>query len=232
MPEADVPKADVTRPRGRRIEVRTGSFGTGYDTSLHTRGEDGGNGSGLAEVAIAGSCHGGPIGEDDLGSAFQDARDHGRACERDSQRATSLTARLVPVYLRLAIGIPELASSLEKLQDFQAFVALWHKFHLPAAEILAPAFVAAELLGALLLLAGWQTRTVAALFVAELLSEILLTKQPLVRLAGWMLEWQSLCVVLILARIGAGPWSLDWRSARRRGARLSGETLTSGGLGT
>jgi uncharacterized membrane protein YphA (DoxX/SURF4 family) len=131
---------------------------------------------------------------------------------------------MVPLYLRLAIGIPELASSLEKLQNLPAFVALWHEVHLPAAKILAPVFAAGELVGALLLLAGWQTRTVAALFVAELLSEILLTKQPLVRLSGWTLEWQSLCVALILARIGAGPWSLDWRSACRRGASLSGES--------
>lgn len=159
--------------------------------------------------------HGAPPGEGYLGSAFRDAWDRGLAHEGRLPNARSLTARLVPVYLRLAIGIPELASSLEKFQHLSAFVELWHKIHLPAAEILAPAFAATELFGALLLLAGWQTRTVAALFVAELLSEILLTKLPLLRLTGWMLEWQSLWVALILARIGAGPWSLDWRLARR-----------------
>ncbi len=125
-------------------------------------------------------------------------------------------AGLVPLYLRLAVGIPELVSSLERFQHLPAFVAVWQGIHLPAAATLAPAYATAELVGALLLLAGWQTRTVAVLFVAELLAEVLLTKAPLMRLAGWLLEWQSLWVALILVRIGAGPWSVDGRFARRR----------------
>ena len=204
--------------------MSTGSFGSGYDTSLHARVQAGGNGSGSAQIA-ADPCGPGPIEHDGVGTAFRDAGDRGQAHHLD-----------VHVYLRLAVGVPELVSSLDKLQHLGAFVALWHEFHLPAAEILAPAFAAAELVGALLLLAGWQTRTVAALFVAELLSEILLTKEPLVNLSGWMLEWQALCVVLILARIGAGPWSLDrlflyWRSSRAARTRLSGNREHQEALG-
>lgn len=155
------------------------------------------------------------MGEDRTGPAFLDAGDPGLAFEEGSYNTISPVTRLVPLWLRLGVGVPELVSSLEKFHHLSSFVALWDKVHLPAAEILAPAFAAAELFGALLLLAGWQTRTVAALFVAELLFEILLTKRPLVRLTGWMLEWQSLWVALILARIGGGPLSLDWRFRRR-----------------
>jgi uncharacterized membrane protein YphA (DoxX/SURF4 family) len=85
-------------------------------------------------------------------------------------------ARLVPLYLRLGVGVPELASSLEKLRHSVAFGALWHSVHLPASATLAPTYSAVELYGALLLLAGRQARAVAVLFAAKLLTEILLTK--------------------------------------------------------
>lgn len=215
----------MTPASGGWIAARTGVLGADCGSSLHTREPDGGNGASLAGVAITG-----PYQRATIGGTFRNGGDHGPACEGGSHYATGLTARLVPVCLRAAIGIPELASSLEKVHHLPAFVALWHEFHLPAAEIFAPAYAVAGLCGALLLLAGWKTRPVAVLFVAGLLSEILLTKRPLVMLAGWMLEWQSLCVVLILARIGAGPWSLDGRSARRARTRFSGESLTSGGV--
>lgn len=135
-----------------------------------------------------------------------------------------------PLLLRLAVGVPELLSSLEKFQHLSTFLAVWHKVHLPAAALLAPAYAAAELVGALLLVVGWKTRAVALLFVAELVSEILITKRPLFRFTGWMSEWQSLCVVLVLASLGAGAWSLDRLTARpRRSNRPEREGGADGG---
>ena len=135
------------------------------------------------------------------------------------EMASGPTARLVPLFLRLGVGVPELASSLEKLRHSSAFAAIWHNVHLPAAGILAPAYAAVGLCGALLLLAGWQTRAVAVLFVAGLVAEIVLTKPPLMRFGGWMLEWQSLWVLLVLASTGAGSCSLDGYLACRRPTR-------------
>lgn len=207
-------KADVSFEGRHRGESRVHWHGSG-DLAAHQR-EVGGNGSGLAGVAVTGPFHRGATGEGRTAAILRGTWDPGLARDGGPDGATGLTARLVLVYLRLAVGIPELVESLEKFQHLPRFVALWHRIHLPAAEILAPAYAGAELLGALLLLAGWRTRTVAALFVVQLLSEILLTKHPLLKLGAWMVEWQSLVVVLILAQVGAGPWSLDWHAVGRR----------------
>ena len=139
-----------------------------------------------------------------------------------------MTNGIVSLCLRLAIGIPEALSSVQKLQDLPEFLGVWHDIHFPAAALLAPAFAGAELLGALLLVVGWKTRTVALLFVAELVSEILLTKRPLLDLTGWTLEWQSLLIVLALVRLGAGAWSLDGLLARAAGPGTGGATRNRG----
>jgi uncharacterized membrane protein YphA (DoxX/SURF4 family) len=154
----------------------------------------------------------------------QDARRPGNGGTRDAD------ARLTPAapgggigfLLRLAVGIPELWASVQKLQDLPSLLGAWRIFHLPAAGVLAPAYAAAELLGALLLLVGWKTRIAALFFVADFAGEILVTKRPLLDFSGWTLEWQALCVVIVLARVGGGGWSFDRFFGRRASRTAAG----------
>lgn len=131
------------------------------------------------------------------------------------QRAAR-TACLVPVFLRLGIGMSLLAASLEKLQHLSAFVAAWHEMRLPLAGVAAPAFAIFGCGAALLLLAGWQARTVAGLLMIQLVAEILLTKRPLAKISEYTDEWQLAWMALAVTWLGVGSWSLDGFLERRR----------------
>jgi uncharacterized membrane protein YphA (DoxX/SURF4 family) len=157
------------------------------------------------------------------------ATEHGHENEDKAARFTLL--------LRLMAGSVFLWEGILKFVYVNQGVGRFTKLGFPMPGMTAHVVAVFEIVGGLLLIAGWLTRPVALGFVVEMVVAILSTKvslyfgtSPLAPPAAppkvgiWAVlhegrsEWAQLLTSLFLVLAGPGPWSLDERLAgwRRR----------------
>jgi uncharacterized membrane protein YphA (DoxX/SURF4 family) len=117
--------------------------------------------------------------------------------------------RLVPLFLRIGLGILILIDGWSKISNLHRVISLSERLHLTAPAVLGPALEMAKVCGGFLLVVGLLTRFLGLFFALALVGEIVATKTPLKNFGGWALEWQSIWMALALLVLGAGPVSLD-----------------------
>lgn len=152
-------------------------------------------------------------------------------------RALRTDAPAATLLLRLAVGVVFVGEGVGKfLYASQQGAGRFAKIGLPAPELLGPLVGAVEVVCGALVLVGLATRLAAAPLVATMLMALASTKLPILIGRGygpfahtfspkaglWSFLHESrtdlsmLCAALFVVVVGAGPWSLDARLARRR----------------
>ncbi len=129
------------------------------------------------------------------------------------------------VLIRVLVGAVFLSEGIQKfLFPDSLGVGRFAKIGIPSPQLLAPFVGVVEIAGGVLLLVGLLTRVAALLLVFDMLVAIATTKLPMLAKSGFWAtaheartDWSMLLGSLFLVVVGAGPWSLDARVARRNG---------------
>ena len=143
------------------------------------------------------------------------------------------TAGRSALFVRLLTGLVFIPEGVKKF----VFPEQWGagrfvRIGIPAPELMAHFVGVVELGCGVLLLVGLATRLAALPLVIDMCVAIATTKLPLLwqatavssKIGFWSMQSESrtdfaiLMALLFLAVAGAGPWSLDARLSRRRGA--------------
>jgi putative oxidoreductase len=152
------------------------------------------------------------------------------------RRLFATTAPRSVVLVRALVGIVFVSEGIQKFLTPAALGAgRFAKIGIPAPEVMGPFIGGLELACGVLVLAGLLTRAAALLLVADMVVAIVSTKIPILlghgywRFAGpsvkpgfWSLlheartDLSMLLGAAFLGVVGAGPWSLDARIARRQ----------------
>ena len=118
---------------------------------------------------------------------------------------------------RFLLGLLFLLSGLGKLGAYGATAAYMSAYGVPGG--LLPAVIAIEVLGALAVIFGWQTRAAALLLAAFSLLTAITFHSNFADQIQMIMFFKNLAIaggLLLLAVNGAGPLSLDARAARNR----------------
>lgn len=140
-------------------------------------------------------------------------------------RASPLASRApaAVVLIRSAVGAVFLSEGIrEFLFPAARGVGRFAEIGLPAPEILAPFVGVTETASGALVLAGLLTRFAAVPLAVIMIVALATTKVP-VRLSRgvWAMahdartDWAMLLGAVLLLTVGAGPWSVDARLAKR-----------------
>lgn len=127
--------------------------------------------------------------------------------------------------IRLMVGGVFLSEGIQKFLFPDAVGAgRFVKIGIPAPEVMAPFVGVVEIVCGLLVLCGLLTRLAAIPLVINMLVALATTKAPILLAKGfWSMAHESrtdyamLLGSVFLILVGAGPWSLDARLARRGG---------------
>ena len=123
--------------------------------------------------------------------------------------ALSLVARLLLVVIFAWAGVG-------KITGYEGTVGYMQKFGVPG--MLLPAVIAVEVLGALLIAVGWQTRLVAFLLAGFTILSALLFHNNFGDRNQMIHFTKNLAIAggfLMLVANGPGAWSLDGRDSNR-----------------
>jgi uncharacterized membrane protein YphA (DoxX/SURF4 family) len=131
------------------------------------------------------------------------------------------------ILIRLMLAAVFVSEGIQKFLFPQELgVGRFVKIGIPAPALMAPFVGGVEIVCGALVLVGLGTRLAAIPLLIDMLVAIWTTKLPFLRAHGfWAAAHESrtdLCMLLgalFLARVGAGPWSLDRRFGRRFGER-------------
>jgi len=139
--------------------------------------------------------------------------------------------------LRLAVGVVFVSEGIQKFLVPAALGAgRFARIGIPASTVMGPFVGAVEILCGALVLLGLATRRAAVPLVVNMVVAMASTKVPILLGRGYWIfahtaapkaglwaflhesrtDLAMLCCALFLARVGAGPWSLDALLARRR----------------
>jgi len=143
------------------------------------------------------------------------------------------------LFVRLMAGAVFLSEGILKFVYPNQGVGRFTKLGLPWPEFTATFIGTLEILGGALLIAGLLTRVFAIAFIVEMMVAIVTTKISLYlgtsplppppappKLGFWAVmhetrsDWAQLLSCAFLLAAGPGPWSLDARLRRARGAHL------------
>lgn len=118
---------------------------------------------------------------------------------------------------RLLLASIFLLEGWSKLRGYDAAVTYMNRFGVPG--VLLPAVIAVELAGGLMIAVGWQTRIAAvALAVFCILAAFLFHANVADR--SQLLHFEKDLAIagglLVLAIVGAGPWSVEGGAGERR----------------
>jgi putative oxidoreductase len=116
---------------------------------------------------------------------------------------------------RTLLALLFLLSGLGKLGAYNATAAYMASVGVPGA--LLPAVIAIEVLGALAIIFGWKTRVVAALLAGFSVLTALTFHNNFADQIQMIMFWKNISIAggfLLLLAHGAGPVSIDGRSAR------------------
>jgi putative oxidoreductase len=127
------------------------------------------------------------------------------------------------ILIRVIVGGVFLSEGIQKfLFPGDLGVGRFTKIGIPVPEVMAPFVGMVEIVGAVLLLAGFLTRLAAIPLIFNMLVAITTTKIPILHKSGfWAMAHEARvdyamllgCIFLLIA--GAGTWSLDARVAGR-----------------
>jgi putative oxidoreductase len=126
------------------------------------------------------------------------------------------------ILIRLIIGGVFLSEGIQKfLFPGDLGVGRFAKIGIPSPEVMAPFVGVLEIVGGVLLLAGFLTRLAAIPLIINMLVAITTTKLPILHKSGfWTMahearvDYAMLLGCIFLLIVGAGTWSLDARLTR------------------
>lgn len=125
--------------------------------------------------------------------------------------ATALTD-LLAVLGRIAIAPLFLLSGIAKLTDPSMFLAYIGSAGLPLPVVALGAAILVELIGGALLVVGYRTRTVAAVFVAFTLMTAFVFHRDLADQTQFLFFFKNVAItggLLQIVAFGGGRWSID-----------------------
>jgi uncharacterized membrane protein YphA (DoxX/SURF4 family) len=131
------------------------------------------------------------------------------------------------ILIRLIVGGVFLSEGIQKfLFPGDLGVGRFVKIGIPSPEVMAPFVGVVEIVGGVLLLAGFLTRLAAIPLIIDMLVAMTTTKIPIFQKSGfWAMahearvDYAMLLGCIFLLIVGAGSWSLDaglTRGAERR----------------
>ena len=131
------------------------------------------------------------------------------------------------VLIRLMVGMVFLSEGIQKFLFPAALgVGRFTQIGIPAPAVSAPFVGVVEIVCGALVLVGLATRLAAIPLLIDMVVAICTTKVPLLLSRGaWAMaheartDWAMLLGALFLVLVGAGPWSLDARVAKRAATR-------------
>jgi putative oxidoreductase len=146
------------------------------------------------------------------------------------QKLLASNASPAVILIRLIVGVVFLSEGIQKfLFPGDLGVGRFTKIGIPSPEVMAPFVGVVEIVGGVLLLAGFLTRLAAIPLIIDMLVAMTTTKIPILYKSGfWAMAHEARvdyaillgCIFLLIA--GAGTWSLDaWlpRSSKRPGTK-------------
>jgi uncharacterized membrane protein YphA (DoxX/SURF4 family) len=140
---------------------------------------------------------------------------------------SATTAPRATILIRAMLAAVFISEGIQKFLFPQELgVGRFAKIGIPAPAVMAPFVGGVEIVCGALVLVGLGTRLAAIPLIIDMLVALWTTKLPFLRAHGfWAAAHESrtdLCMLLgalFVARVGAGPWSLDRRLGRRFGER-------------
>lgn len=128
------------------------------------------------------------------------------------------------ILIRLMVGAVFLSEGIQKfLFVDQLGAGRFLKIGLPMPELLGPLVGTFEVVGGSLVLVGMATRLAVLPLLVIMAVALTTTKWPMLAAQGfWYMahesrtDWSMSLGSLLLLIVGAGPWSVDARVARRR----------------
>jgi putative oxidoreductase len=134
------------------------------------------------------------------------------------------------ILIRLIAGGVFLSEGIQKfLFPGDLGVGRFTKIGIPSPEVMAPFVGVVEIVGGVLLLAGFLTRLAAIPLVIDMLVAIATTKIPILQKSGfWAMAHEARvdfamllgCIFLLI--VGAGTWSLDAGLNRGQNTQMDG----------
>lgn len=122
--------------------------------------------------------------------------------------------RKISTFAQTAAGM----GGMPQMIDGRLFPNQTPLFHFPMPEFFLAGSVVFDLLGAILVLVGWRTRSVAALLAVYVAAAMLIFHSDLRHAQDVMHVLRNLPFLgglLMLAGVGGGHWSVDgWRNRR------------------
>jgi putative oxidoreductase len=143
------------------------------------------------------------------------ATSRGLSASASINRRNAALENLTELAGRLLLASLFLLSGLSKLRAYSATAAYMSAFGVSAA--LLPAVIATELLGAIAIILGWQTRVVAGLLAFFSVLTAVTFHSNFADQTQMIMFLKNLSIAggfLLLVAHGAGPISIDRRSAK------------------
>lgn len=121
-------------------------------------------------------------------------------------------AGVVPLVIRISVGIAFAVTGWAKLNDLETIVGYFTSLGIPAPQIQAPFVAGLEFVGGLALVLGLGSRLFAAPLMGTMVVAILTAKKD--KIEAWtdlfdFIEWHYLVFFFAILVLGAGPFSLD-----------------------
>jgi len=131
-----------------------------------------------------------------------------------------MTPMLVPIPImpdltatlaRIALGALFLVHGIPKIRNPRQTIAFVKGTGFPGGVVFAALFTLLEFFGGIALVLGFMTQVVGILFALEMLATAYFAKTKLGKkfVTGWELDVLYLVLALVVALLGAGPWSVD-----------------------
>ena len=131
-----------------------------------------------------------------------------------------MTSTLIPIpnlpdfaatLARIALGALFLVHGIPKIRNPKQTIAFVKGTGFPGGAVFAALFTLLEFFGGIALLLGFLTQVVGLLFALEMVATAYFAKTKLGKkfVTGWELDIAYLALALVVALLGAGPWSVD-----------------------
>jgi putative oxidoreductase len=140
----------------------------------------------------------------------------------NAETRTPLSAGRWVALVRWAAGFIFLIFGVTKFFGHASELASFRRYPLPAPDVFVYLVGVIETGGGVLLIMGLLTRLAALALAADMLGAIVVSGLPRGELISLTLAPLLLVAMIGLIRLGAGPWSLDRRIARKAANRHGG----------
>lgn len=128
------------------------------------------------------------------------------------QGVAEKAAGVVPLIIRVSVGIAFAVTGWAKLHNLEQIVGYFTKLGIPAPELQAPFVAGLECFGGVALILGLGSRLFAAPLMGTMVVAILTAKRD--QIEAWtdlfdFIEWHYLVFFFAILVLGAGPFSVD-----------------------